>query len=131
MNNQLVIGTFIKQLDECLEDILAVYPETVHDNRFLKCKMYFDTLKKTNPRLLIQVWKVYVNEKFRKQIDAGDLNFFAERDYREDTDRAKDTEVESAINDLRTTIRTMSEENINKSMKYIQNLCKLSDLYEM
>ena len=126
----MILSTFIKQLDECLEDILRTYPnlESTSD-KFLKCKMYFDALKKSNPRLMITTWHAWVTEKYRVQIDSGDINFFVEKDYRVDAKELYSSAVESAINDLRETIQTMSPENITKSMMYIQNLCKLSDLY--
>jgi len=135
MNNSLVLKTFIKQLDECLEDILTAYPELPQtDKRFLKCKMYFDALKKSNPKIMIISWKEYVNNRYRKQIDEGDVHFFVETDLEKiakenAVEEYFTSEVENAINELRQTIRNMSPKNIEASMKYIQNLCKLTDHY--
>jgi hypothetical protein len=131
-NNQLVLSTFLQQLDECLEDIIVLYPtQTAKDSRFLKCKMYFDAVRKTNPRLMIQVWKSRVNDKFRAQIDAKNVNFFVEElDFKKEAPKSYDDEVDSALNDLRWTIREMSEGNIEKCMRYVQNLCKLADMYQ-
>ena len=131
MNNSFVLSTFIKQLDECLEDIMTTYPNAAKtDDRFLKCKMYFDALKMSNPRLMIMTWKAYVNDKYRERIDAGDINFFLEKEYESDAAELYSTVVESAINDLRVTIRGMSEANVAASMKYVQNLVKLAELYK-
>lgn len=130
MNNSIILSTFVKQLDECLEDIITTYPENCKvDDRFLKCKMYFDALKRANPRLMIMTWKTMVNERYRAQILAGDVDFFIKKDYQDDAAEYYNETVESAINDLRTTIRNMSPANITTSMKYIQNLCKLGDAY--
>jgi hypothetical protein len=130
MNNPIILSTFVKQLDECLEDIITTYPENCKvDDRFLKCKMYFDTLKRANPRLMIVTWKTMVNERYRAQILAGDVDFFIKKDYQDDAAEYYNETVENAINELRTTIRNMSPENIKTSMKYIQNLCKLGDAY--
>ena len=131
-NNSLVLSTFLQQLDECLEDIIILYPsQTAKDSRFLKCKMYFDAVRKTNPRLMIQVWKVRVNEKFRAQIDAKNVNFFVEElDFKSEAPKSYTDEVETALDDLRWTIRQMSPTNIEKCMRYVQNLCKLADLYQ-
>lgn len=131
MTNSLVLSTFIAQLDECLEDIIAIYPETARDSRFLKCKMYFDALKKGNPRMMIQLWKTRVNDVYREQIESKDLNFFIDMDYRKEAPASYTDEIDVALNDLRTTIRELSQENIDKSMRYIQNLCKLGDLYQI
>jgi len=132
-NNALVLSTFLRQLDECLEDIIILYPkETARDSRFLKCKMYFDAVRKSNPRLMIQVWKERVNEKFRARIDAKDINFFVEElDFKSEVPGSYTDEVDTALNDLRYTIRQMSETNIEKSMRYVQNLCKLADMYQI
>ena len=131
MNNSLVLSTFMKQLDECLEDIVRVYPEiSKTDTRFLKGKMYFETLKKTNPKLIIVTWKSKINEKYKEKILAKDVNFFIEKDYHEDAHEYYN-QVESTIQDLRNIIRSMSQTNIDICLKYIQNLCKLADLYSV
>lgn len=128
MNNSLVLSTFIKQLEECLEDISNTYNE---DSRFLKCKLYFNTIKLANPRILITTWKSMINEKYRIQIDTGDVNYFIEKDYKDDAPDYYNNTVDNAIQDLRIMIRNMSPENISVSMKYVQNLCKLGDLYTL
>jgi len=131
-NNSLVLATFIKQMDECLADVIRVYPNiSKTDARFLKCKMYFETLKQTNPRLMIITWKMKINDKYKEQILAKDVNFFVQKDYQEDAPELYNSAVESAIQDLRTTIRSMSDENVETAMKYVQNLCKLADLYSV
>ena len=131
-NNSLVLSTFIKQMDECLADVIRVYPDICKtDARFLKCKMYFETLKQTNPRLMILTWKAKINEKYKEQILAKDVNFFIQKDYQEDAEEYYNRTVESAIQDLRTVIRSMSQSNIETAMKYVQNLCRLADLYSV
>jgi len=132
-NNALVLSTFLKQMDECLEDIILLYPtETARDSRFLKCKMYFDAMKRGNPRLMIQVWKIRINEKFRSQIDAKNVHFFVEElDFKKEAPKSYTDEVDTALNDLRWTVRQMSEDNLEKCLKYVQNLCKLADMYQL
>jgi len=93
--------------------------------------MYFETLKQTNPRLMILTWKAKINEKYKEQILAKDVNFFIQKDYQEDAEEYYNSTVESAIQDLRTVIRSMSQSNIETAMKYVQNLCKLADLYSV
>lgn len=130
MSNSIILSTFVKQLDECLEDIITTYPDNCKvDDRFLKCKMYFDLLKMSNPRLMILTWKTMVNERYREQILRGDVNFFITKDYKDDAAEYYSETVEGAINDLRDTIKAMSPQNMATSMKYIQNLCKLGDRY--
>ena len=125
MNNPLIIATFITQLDECLNDISTVYST---DGRFIRCKLYFDTLKKTNPRMIITTWKTMITDKYESHIDAGDISYFLEKDFTAELPIYTPT-VDQAIQDLRKAIQLMSEENKKKSIQYIQNLCKLSKLY--
>jgi hypothetical protein len=124
MNHPLVLSTFISQLDECLEDISKVYSE---DARFIRCKMYLDTLKKSNPRMIITTWKTQVTDKYEEHILAGDIDFFLNKDYTQETGYTPT--MDQALQDLRKAIQSMSEENKTKSLQYIQNLCKLSKLY--
>jgi hypothetical protein len=125
MNHPLVLSTFISQLDECLEDISKVYSE---DSRFIRCKMYFDTLKKTNPRMIISTWKTQVADKYEERILAGDIDYFLNKDFTQEISSYTPT-IDQSIQDLRKAIQSMSEENKTKSIQYIQNLCKLSKLY--
>jgi hypothetical protein len=125
MNHPLVLSTFISQLDECLEDISKVYSE---DARFVRCKMYFDTLKKTNPRMIISTWKTQVADKYEERILAGDIDYFLNKDFTQEIS-SYTPNIDQSIQDLRKAIQSMSEENKKKSIQYIQNLCKLSKLY--
>jgi hypothetical protein len=125
MNHPLVLSTFITQLDECLEDISKVY---YSDSRFIRCKLYLDTLKKTNPRMIITTWKTQVADKYEEHILSGNIDYFLNKDYTQELPMYNPT-IDQAIQDLRKAIQSMSEENKKKSIQYIQNLCKLSKLY--
>jgi len=124
-NNALVLSTFLKQLDECIDDISSVYSE---DTRFIKCKRYLEGIKKTNPGLIIKTWKKAITDKYEDKIESGDIDYFLEKDYAADVSDYSST-IDSTIQDLRKIIRDMSEENKKVSIKYIQNLCKLSKHY--
>ena len=127
MNNTLVLSTFIKQLDEWLEDITLCYKP--NDARFIKCKLYFETIKQGNPKLLITLWKSKITVPYKEQILEGNIDYFLNKDYKEDISSNYNDTIDNAIQDLRKVIRTMNQENIQMSVKYIQNLCKLSELY--
>ncbi len=127
MDKSSILKAFVNHFDEFIEDILKVYPE---HPKLLKCKMYFDGLKKTNPRIIITVWKEYVNTKYRDLINKGDVQFFMNKDFNEDIqDISNPNKVHQEIEELRSIVKTFSEENLTKSMKYVQNLTKLSDMY--
>ena len=122
-----LLRAFLNHFDEYIEDILRVYPE---NNKFLYCKLYFEGIKKTNPRLIIQTWKTMVVDVYREKIEAGDVTFFITKDYSSDTSGISNADaISKGIEDLRTTIHSLSPENINMAMKYVQNLTKLCDLY--
>ena len=127
MNNTLVLSTFIKQLDEWLADITVCYKP--NDARFIKCKLYFETIKQGNPKLLITLWKSKIALPYKELIYQGDIDYFLNKDYKQDIETYYTDTIDNAIHDLRKVIRTMSQENIQMSVKYIQNLCKLSELY--
>ena len=127
MSNALILSTFNLQLTECLEDISKIYNT---DKRFVKCKLYVDGIKKANPSLLIKSWKKFIADKYDKQIEEGDFEYFLEKDYSEDLSSVEiNSTVESTITDVRSVIRDMSPDNKSKSLKYVQNLTKLSKLY--
>jgi hypothetical protein len=127
MDNSSILKAFVNHFDEFIEDILKVYPQ---HPKLLKCKLYFDGLKKTNPKIIIIVWKEYVNSKYRDMIHNGDVNFFIGKDFGEDIqDLSNSNKVHKEIEELRSIVKTFSDDNLNKSMKYIQNLTKLSDMY--
>jgi hypothetical protein len=126
-NNSLVIHAFFKHFDEFMEDIIRVYPE---NKKYLKLKMYFEGLKKANPRILIMAWKNMITEPYRAQIEAGDVNFFVEKDYTEDVDWVnKKHNADDSIAEMRASVRNMGSENTEKAMTYVQNLSKIGDLY--
>ena len=88
-------------------------------------------MRKANPKMIIKIWSSYVVNKYATEIDAGDIGFFINKDYKDDLERAENSEkIMESIDRLRNPIRLMSEEDRGKSMKYIQNLKKLSILYE-
>jgi hypothetical protein len=71
-----------------------------------------------------------VVDKYSAEIDLGNISFFIDKDYANDLTNAENSDkIIEAINRLRNPVKMMSEESQHKSMKYIQNLQKLSILY--
>ena len=126
MNNSLILSTFIAQIDEYLDDISKTYSV---DNRFERGRLYLEGIKKSNPRMIITTWKSMVTDKYASQIEAGDIEYFLNKDFTEDASGNYTPTIDSVIQELRSTVRRMSDENKAVSLKYIQNLCKLSKLY--
>ena len=126
MNNSLILATFMKQIDECLDDVAKTYAV---DSRFSRARLYLEGVKKTNPRLIITTWKTMVADKYAVQIESGDIEYFLNKDFTDEVPGSYTPTVDSVIQELRATIRRMSEENKTISLKYLQNLCRLSNLY--
>ena len=126
-NNLLMVSTFNTQFLECLTDISNIYPDNL---KFKKYKRYIESVKKMNPGLLIKIWKKHVTDVYETKIEEGNLDYFLNKDYKEDLVSLEKAEpVEAIIDDIRVIIQDMSQENRDNSFKYIKNLTKLSKHY--
>ena len=122
-----ILTAFNNHFTEFVTDIQMVFP---NDIDILNAQKYLYMIRKTNPKLLIKIWKEYIADKYREKIEQGDLNFFLEKDYSTDIENTSNSkQILDSINRLRNPICQMSKENQDKSMKYIQNLTKLCYLY--
>ena len=74
--------------------------------------------------------KNYIADKYKKQIEDSDVDFFMSKNYTDDlVDVSNSQYVIKTINRLKKPIAKMDDNNKNKCMKYLQNLSKLSELY--
>ena len=128
MSNSMFLTTFNKQMEEMLEDVMRIFHD---DKKIIKAKLYFEGLMKTNPRIVIQVWKTHITSKYHDKISQGDVDFFIHNDFTEDVNSSGgnvDT-VTNTIHEIRKIISRMNDEQMKVMMVYIQNLTKLSSLY--
>ena len=119
-----LVTVFNDHFAEFVSDIQSVFPE---DLDILTAKNSLLAIRKANPKLLVKIWIKYVYTPYKEQIEAGNITFFITKDY--STDLVKNDNADKimeAINRLRNPIKEMSSESQSKSMKYIQNLSKLS-----
>ena len=124
---QTIQKAFNDHFAEFMQDIVNVFPDNVDVATASKS---MTLLRKANPRLIIGIWNKYVSLKYAKEIDNGEIEFFTEKDYGEDTSNLENSaQVVNAINRIREPVRMMSPENQQKTMKYIQNLKKLCVMY--
>ena len=85
---------------------------------------------KINPKSVIVGWKECVNDLYKDQILKGDLEYFINKDYNEDLEGSDNKgKILKTIDSFRDKIRNMGDDNKKKSMKYIQNLTKLCNMY--
>ena len=124
-----VLKAFNSHLLEFLDDIIQVFPKDID----LKAtRLFLYGMTKAKPRGIIKIWKLYFIGPYKKQIEAGNFSFFIEKDYTEDVGEGFEgnkNELLASINQMRIKIKDMEDINKQKSMKYIQNLTKLCNLY--
>jgi len=130
-SNAQILNTFGKQVEEFMEDMLVIFP---NDNVILRGKMYFEMMKKANPRFIIRVWKNRIAAKYGQHIANGNFDIFVTMDLSEDIiDNPADNkeEVVTHLQNMLNSIIKMDEHNKNKAFKYIQNITKLSEMYQL
>tara|TARA_B100000073_G_C23730195_1_gene570587 strand:- start:1641 stop:2042 length:402 start_codon:yes stop_codon:yes gene_type:complete len=126
MASSPLIPVFNEQLENFMEDVCMVFPENVE---IVTAKNTLNLLKKSNPKMLIRIWYQHVSIPYGDRILEGDIDFFIEKDYMNDVGKLNDSQkIMNTINSLKQPIRDMSHENKQKSMKYLQNLSKLSTM---
>jgi len=122
-----VLTAFNNHLLEFLQDIANIFPE---DRDIQRAKSALELLKKANPKAILTIWKTQITDVYDTKIKAGDISFFLDKDYENDLKQSKSSsKIMDAINRLREPIRNMGKENQKKTMVYIQNLTKLSSMY--
>ena len=133
-SNSQILKTFLNQFNEFLEDILRIFPD---DEDLITAKVYFDGIRKINPKLIINYWKFLIANKYHDEVENENIDFFIEKDYVNDiediaTKRSWEGDY-SYINDkitvIRDSVRKQDDNNKKITMKYIINLTRLSKLY--
>jgi hypothetical protein len=129
-DKSIVLKAFNKQLFDFLDELIAIYPDNVE---ILTGKETFESLRKLNPTSLIKSWYLYVYIPYHDTISSGNIEFFMEKDYGADFNNAGVDNANSIlemIDKVRGPIKELSQENRKHATKYIQNLSKLSLVYE-
>ena len=125
-SNTNLLTIFNNHFVEFLTYKQNVYPE---DKDILTAKNSLVAIRKANPKLIVRIWITYVANPYQDRIIAGDVNFFIEKDYANDLTRsAHADQIMECIDRLRDPVKQMSPDNQAKTMKYIQNLCKLAHM---
>jgi len=121
-----LVSVFNDHFADFVNDIQSVFPD---DPDILTAKNGFIAIRKANPKLLVRIWTNYVYTPYKTQIDAGDINFFITKDYSKDLSKNDNVDkIVESIDRLRNPVKEMTPENQSKTMRYIQNLSKLSAL---
>ena len=79
MTNLLTV--FNDHFVDFISDVQNVFPEDVD---ILAAKNSLLAVRKANPKLLAKIWYTQIALKYRQQIEAGDIEFFLNKDYKSD-----------------------------------------------
>ena len=124
-----ILTAFNEHFFEFINDIQEIFPD---DHDLLVSKNSLMIVRKANPTMIVKIWNAYVVGKYKSEIEAGNLDFFINKDYSSDFINANNSDkIIEAIDRFRQPIKNMSEQNKLKSIKYIQNLTKLAALCEI
>ena len=122
-----ILSAFNNHFEEFLNDVVRVFPD---DMEIATAVTALGKLRKANPRLIILTFKEHVRIPYGSQIEEGNLEFFLDKDYTGDVEGSSQANaILDKIDKIKDPIRNMDEIEKAKVLKYIQNLCKLCDLY--
>ena len=122
-----ILRAFNSHFFDLFDDLIRVLPE---NSEIQYAKTSFETIKRANPTIILKTWHKFVYFPYKNIIDDGDLTFFIDKDYGSDLSSVnKSDEIIKMIDNIRNPIREMDSVNKSHALKYIQNLCKLSELY--
>jgi hypothetical protein len=128
MSSQNILTAFNDHFVEFISDVQSVFPENAD---VLTAKNSLMMIRKANPKMIIKIWRSNIVDKYKSQIESGDISFFIEKDYSNDLSKAEYSDkIMEGIDRLRKPIKDMTQDNRDKTMKYIQNLTKLCILHE-
>ena len=144
MDKRDVLDIFNQQFKEFVENISKSFPRNTTVSQM---KTALGLIGVVKPTLIYKGFKKNVIDMYRNEIESGDITFFIDKDYKQDVTiavcnmvddlsflkKTVDSDLNSIlekIDALREPVREMNKEEQKNVMKYIQNLMKLSDLYE-
>ena len=123
-----IIVAFNDQFQEFVNHIQNIFP---NDIDILTTKNALIAARKANPKIIVKIWKKCIVDKYKTEIESGNIDFFINKDYSIDITTKNSDKIISAINRLREPIKDMNKENQIKTMKYIQILTKMACFCEL
>lgn len=122
-----ILKTFNNHFFEFLDDLIMIFPEC---KELVTARKSLDTIKRLNPSTILKAWMNCVYIPYKETIDAGNMDFFLEKDYGSDLSvMSNSNEILKVIDLMRERVRSMTPVNKDHSMKYMQNLSKLAVMY--
>ena len=123
-----ILTAFNDHFMDFVNDVHSVFP---NDADVLATKNALSAIRKANPKMIVKIWSAFIVSKYRAEIEAGNIEFFINKDYSQDVSSAANSDkIMESIDRLRIPVKNMGPENQAKVMKYIQNLTKLAQMCE-
>lgn len=122
-----ILTAFNNQYIEFLNDLERIFP---NEDDIKNLKTTIVLVRKTNPKKLVDLWKMYINDKYLHEINKKNFDFFLHKDYLNDLTYIESTnEVLNSINKFKKYSSELKKENLDKTMQYLYNLSQLCNLY--
>ena len=122
-----VLSAFNNHLTELFEALIEMFP---NDQTLKLANTAILTLRKANPKIILPIWKTYILEKYEENIMIGNINYFLEKDWTKDfVEESSVKLVLEKITVIIQTIKNLSNDDLEKTILYLQNLTKLCKLY--
>lgn len=119
-DKSILLTAFNTQFHDFLDDIESVF---MNDGAIKRAKNALILIKKVNPALVIKLWYKYIVVNYESEIDNNNINFFIEKDYKNDLRYLNSSDdIMKHIDSLRGPVRNMGESN-KKSHSCILKTC--------
>lgn len=123
-----ILTAFNDHFIDFVNDVHSVFPNDVD---ILSTKNALMAIRKANPKMIVKIWNAFIVSNYKSEIEAGNIDFFINKDYSQDVSNAANSDkIMESIDRLRAPVKNMGPENQAKVMKYIQNLTKLAQMCE-
>lgn len=121
------LTAFNNQFNEFFDEIIKLFPSDVD---IVNTKNSLQLMKKMNPRLIILCWKDFIAKPYGDEIEKGGMDYFISKDYSRDVEKMENSaKILEVIDRLRQPLSLLHDQDKETAMKYINNLTKLSLLY--
>jgi len=113
---------------EFLNEMTILFPKNVEIRTF---KTAVSQIKRVNPSKLIKTWYNVVTVPFKDEIYVENFSFFELKDYATDLKNTyyDNDGIYKFIEEMKRSTLKMSHDNKKKTMKYLSNLTKMSEMY--
>ena len=123
MDKNFVLKTFNNHFLEFMDDIIMVFPRELD---LKTSRTFLSGIIKVKKNIGIESWYNWVYKPYKENIDDREFDFFLNKDY---TNDVGSNDILAGIEKMRQKIKLLSDESKEKSLNYVYNLSKLSELY--